>query len=288
MTTIKTYKNILLGQKTFYKDWLDSINRINKPNIFIHDFSDPNVNNFIRTNDIDYIIPLHIDDYIIIKQNKLIDQKKILHPTTQTFDLLNDKIKFTEYMLREFPKYIPEVYYINNISLVDNTDIKYPIISKPRYSMSGINMKIYHTPESFAESTKSANDKLLIQKFITHNYEYGAFFLCVNGQIINSKIIRSKYKKFHIKKSPFDKNKSEFVEFDIRPFERIVYDLKYSGGLNIDFKFDDVSNRIDIFEINPRFGGSAFTNNFIYELLCVSNKNDTFGTVLCESNLLLK
>lgn len=264
----KTYKNILLGKKTFYKDWSDSINRINKPNIFIHDFSDPNLNNFIRANEIDYIIPLHIDDYVIIKQNKLIDQKKILHPTTQTFDLLNDKIKFTEYMLREFPKYIPDVYYINKTLLVDEVNIKYPVISKPRYSVSGTNMKIYHTPESFAESS---NGKLLIQKFITHNYEYGAFFLCANGKIINSRIIRSKYKKFHIKKSPFDKNKSEFVEFDIEPFKRIVYDLKYSGGLNIDFKFDDETKKIDIFEINPRFGGSAFTNNFIYELLCIIN-----------------
>ena len=37
----------------------------------------------------------------------------------------------------------------------------------------------------------------------------------------------------------------------------------------IDFKFNENSNQLYIFEMNPRFGGSAFTNNFIYELLCI-------------------
>ena len=46
--------------------------------------------------------------------------------------------------------------------------------------------------------------------------------------------------------------------------------LNYTGGLNFDFKFDELTKKIYIFEINPRFGGSAFTNNFIYELLCIN------------------
>ena len=45
--------------------------------------------------------------------------------------------------------------------------------------------------------------------------------------------------------------------------------INYTGGLCINFKYDENNNNIYIFEINPRFGGSAFTNNFIYELLCI-------------------
>lgn len=37
----------------------------------------------------------------------------------------------------------------------------------------------------------------------------------------------------------------------------------------INFKYDEILNKLYIFEMNPRFGGSAFSCNFIYELLCI-------------------
>ena len=62
----------------------------------------------------------------------------------------------------------------------------------------------------------------------------------------------------------------EIVEnIDIYIFEKIIIKLNYTGGINFDFKFNFFLDKIDIFEINPRFGGSAFTLNFIYELLCI-------------------
>ena len=92
----------------------------------------------------------------------------------------------------------------------------------------------------------------------------------INWIIINWKIIRFRYKKFNIKKNNFPKNYENIENFQIQLFEKIINKLNYTGGLNIDFKFNDSTNHIDIFEINPRFGGSAFTNNFIYELLCIN------------------
>jgi carbamoylphosphate synthase large subunit len=64
----------------------------------------------------------------------------------------------------------------------------------------------------------------------------------------------------------FPKN-VEDIEFDI--FDEIVKRFNYTGGMNFDFKYDYITKKINIFEINPRFGGSAYTNDFIYDLLCI-------------------
>lgn len=257
-----SYKNILIGINTFNNDWLVSLSKIHQQNIILINFNDDELLKKIMTEKkIDYILPLSNKDYIIIK-NKIDDLDKILYPNDEIFELLNNKLFFTKFMLENFNEYIPNVYYLDNIKLLDN---EYPVISKPIYSTNGANMKIYHNENEFI----NCKDKIIIQKFIEEVFEYGAYMLCINGKIINWKIIRFKYPKYTIKKYNFPKEYENIKNFDIQLFEKIILKLNYTGGMCVDFKFDVSTNNIYIFEINPRFGGSAFTNNFIYELLCI-------------------
>jgi carbamoylphosphate synthase large subunit len=259
------YKNILIGTDMFSPDWKLSINKINKKNIIICDFNDlVNLKNIILTKNITYILPLSNTDNDLIKNNikKLNIDIKILYPTEETYKLLDNKNNFTEYMLKNYIQYIPDVYYLNNIK--QKKDIEYPAISKPIYSTNGLNMKIILNNDDFLK----LNDNNNIQKYIENEYEYAAYLLCVDGIIVNWKIIRFKYKKYNIKKNNFPKNYENIKNFNLEIFKNIAYDLNYSGGMCINFKINN-SDDIYIFEINPRFGGSAFTLNFIYELLCI-------------------
>jgi carbamoylphosphate synthase large subunit len=262
---MQQYKSIITGINTFYDDWFDSIKKINKDNIIIFDFEDSeNLKKIITKKNIDYILPLSEKDYLIIKKNALYDNDdKILYPSIENIKLLDNKLFFINFMLENFQDYIPTVYYLNNEKLLD---VEYPIISKPIYSTNGANMKIYYNNNGF----KKCKEKIIIQKFIEDEYEYGAYMLCINGKIINYKIIKFKYKKYTIKKNNFPKNYENVSNIEIQNFEPIIMKLNYTGGLNFDFKFDELTKKIYIFEINPRFGGSAFTNNFIYELLCIN------------------
>lgn len=165
-------------------------------------------------------------------------------------------------MLKNYIEYIPEIYYLKNIKL---KNIMYPSIYKPEYSTNGKNMVIIYNHKDFYKLLNHNN----IQKFIEDENEYSAFMLCIDGLIINWKIIRYKYKKYHIKKNNFHNQYENIENFDINVFKNIVNKLNYSGGINFDFKFNEIENKLFIFEINPRFGGSAFSCNFIYELLCV-------------------
>jgi carbamoylphosphate synthase large subunit len=259
---MQQYKNILTGMNTFSSCWFDSINKLNKENIIIFDFeNNENLTNIITDKNIDYILPLSEKDYLIIKKC-IHNNNKILYPSIENIKILDNKLFFTNFMLKNFKDYIPTVYYLNNAKLLK---VKYPIISKPIYSINGNNMKIYYNDIEFAK----CKDKIIIQQFIEYEYEYSAFMLCINGKIINWKIIKFKYKKYTIKKVNFPQNYENVENIDIQIFEPIIMKLNYTGGLCIDFKFNETANRVYIFEINPRFGGSAFSNNFIYELLCI-------------------
>lgn len=259
------YKNILIGKNISFNDWKISLNKINKPNIDFCDFSDfEMVKEILLSKNITYIIPLSEIDYKLIKSYmELLDNKlKILYPTKEIFHLLNNKNLFTEFMLQYFPEYIPEIYYLNNVKL---KNIQYPSISKPMYSTNGSNMIILYDDNDFIKLNNHNN----IQKFIDYEYEYGAYMLCIDGLIVTQKIIRFKYEKNYIKKGNFPKNYENVENLNTDIFKNIISKLNYSGGLCINFKVDDLTNNIYIFEINPRFGGSAFAHNFIYELLCI-------------------
>jgi carbamoylphosphate synthase large subunit len=264
------YKNILIGTNVFSSDWTLSLNKLkDKQNIIICDFNDLIIlENILLKKNISYILPLSNKDNDLIKTNieklNININIKILYPTKEVFNLLDNKNSFTEYMLKNYINYIPDIYYLNNIKL---KDIEFPAISKPIYSTNGSNMKIIMNNDDFINLNNNHNN---IQKYIESEYEYGGYFLCIDGIIIKWKIIRFKYKKFNIKKSNFPRNFENIKNISIDIFNNIIQNLNYSGGMCINFKINECNNIIYIFEINPRFGGSAFTHNFIYELLCVS------------------
>ena len=138
------YKNVLIGKNSFSPDWITCVNKINKPNVVVCYFDNFEiVKKIILDKNITYIIPLSEIDYKSIKSHmeNLDNKLKILYPSEETFNLLNNKTMFTEFMLNNFIEYIPEIYFLNNVKL---KNIKYPSISKPTYSTNGSNMTIIY------------------------------------------------------------------------------------------------------------------------------------------------
>lgn len=257
------YKKILIGTNMAFPHWLMCMKKIKKPNIILHNFN-INLEKTIQNNNIDYILPLSKKDYdLAMKTNHI---NKIIYPGEENILILNNKLHFTKFMLENFPQYIPKVYYLENVQL--EKDILYPLIFKPIYSTNGKNMFVI---KNYSELELCKN-KIIIQEFVNLTFEYSAFFLCVEGKIINIKILKNQYPQYHIKKTNFVKYEEvigEHFNIIVKILNEIIVKLNYSGGGNIDFKYNEETGLIRIFEFNPRFGGSAFSNNFIYELLCV-------------------
>jgi carbamoylphosphate synthase large subunit len=235
-------KNILIGTNAYSSDWQISLHKINKKNIIIHPFENTNdLEDVIRRENIQYILPLSDIDYKFIQKVNLCDHIRVVYPTEEI-----KENHFTTFMLDHYSKYIPDVYYINNKK---RKEIEYPAIYKP--------MRILYEENDFL----SLQDQNHIQKYIEEEYEYSAYMLCINGIIQGWKVIRSKFPIYHIKKTNYSTEYENMEDFDIHIFEKILKHLNYSGGVCIDFKVNE--SQLYIFEINPRFGGSAFTCNFI-------------------------
>ncbi len=290
------WNTILIGHGVFSSDWTMFLKKIKEPHIKMIDFNDIEkiyLDEYTYNNSKDatksnyYILPLCINDYNILVSSSIYQDiyENILHPPRELYDLLNNKLAFTSYMLEHFAEYIPYTYYLDDKQI--NADIVFPVIYKPKYSINAAGMRII----SNMRELNSLRSKTIIQKYISNDvlnitpndkkdgkiykkgyeYEYGAYFLCIKGIIKTSKIIKSLYPKYAIKTSNFPSTyeTADVLEEQIlmEMFSQIVEKLNYSGGMCINFKYNTTTNKLDIFEINPRFGGSAFSNNFIKDLL---------------------
>lgn len=176
----------------------------------------------------------------------------------EIFELLDDKAKFYNYMKTKFSKNIPQIYDKN-----DMKTFKYPMIIKKNISAGGFETYLIKDETMFKNYyTVYHRNNNIFQEYINGEYEYSGNFLCIDGIIKHKIIMREKYGNYYIKKCCF--KQFEIIndtDFDITLFENILYDLKYTGGCCIDFKY--VDNCIKIFEINPRFGGTIIHSNLL-------------------------
>jgi predicted ATP-grasp superfamily ATP-dependent carboligase len=260
------YKKIAVGTNPMYEDWIHGLRRAaaSHEHIILCDFF--SLENIF--DNVDYICPMSLHEFNFLQKQKQYMSKyetKILFPDVKTYEMLSNKITFTKFMLSFFRKAIPPVYFLENVQI--SKSMQYPVISKTLpYSESGKGMFLYHAKEEFFSSTNE-KQRSLVQKYISHPYEYGAFMLCNCGEILTWKIIRYKYPPNIIKTQLFP---PDYEEVAVLPpiFGDIVRKLQYSGGINFDFKMDGI--KVYIFEINPRFGGSAFSLDFIGNLLSIA------------------
>ena len=121
---------------------------------------------------------------------------------------------------------------------------------------------IYNNDEY--ECVKDNYNDYIIQEYIIGDTEYTGDFICNNGYIIGSMIFKQKYSQnIFIKNSSMDN--FEIVELNLDVFKIILEKINYTGICNIDFKLID--NKIYIFEINPRCGGTIILSDNLFKLL---------------------
>jgi carbamoylphosphate synthase large subunit len=252
---------ILVGKNTKFTAWNKYIDDINSEHIIAINLKEniDVIDELIETNEINHIVVLYRSDYKLIYECAT-QLTKLICLDDDTWKLLRDKSKFNQHMIEYYANNIPKNYRLNNINIDD--DINFPVIVKPNISCCGKNMMLcqdFHQLEKYEGSD-------IVQEFILDSYEYAANMFCDSGVIINYKITRQKYDEHHIKKTLFDPSKCEHVyDFDMTLFKDIIKHFNYSGGCCVDFKIQN--DVVKIFEINPRFGGSAFTLKLFEDLI---------------------
>jgi glutathione synthase/RimK-type ligase-like ATP-grasp enzyme len=249
------YKKILIGTGAFFNSWIPYIEKLNdKQNIIARRLDTVDIDELVKQ--VDYVIPMSLREYNIVRKF----DKKVLFPNLETFELFNNKVMFTKFMLDNFPNNIPETYVLDKKEILQPQDKTKIFVTKSDKSVSGSGVFLSHGYDS------AITKKHVVQEYIDSEYEYSAYLLVIDGKIINYKVLRQKYKGPVIKRKNFGEECEIVESFDLELFNKILSKVNYVGPVNFDFKIKD--NVIKIFEANPRFGGSVVVKDFVYDLIC--------------------
>jgi predicted ATP-grasp superfamily ATP-dependent carboligase len=229
----------------------------------------------------DWLIPIKNNSMIIyINENKLNnyddENYKILPITTIDFkkynnhhkcifknnidniDILDNKSKFSKYMMNNFINNISKIYYynFNDETYINNDTNNRPLIKKNNYSFAGFGIMIMD------KINKIKN--IVISEYINHTSYFVGHFIVLNGIILDKiyffsnimpecKILKGNITNYII---------YENLNVDESIFNNIFNNLNYCGFACCDFII--VNDIIKIFEINPRIGGSLINNDVCF------------------------
>jgi predicted ATP-grasp superfamily ATP-dependent carboligase len=192
---------------------------------------------------------------------QIYNYKNFIFNIEPNIDLFDNKINFYNFLRNKKYKNLinPKCYYYNDNNKIykPNKNILTKKIIKPALSYAGKNMKIIYNIQNYIN-----NKNIIIQKYYEHEYYYTGHFLVKDGTIhkyIYFKSQRNTNKKLIVKGSI--KNYIYIQEIDSNLFAIIIDIFKsvnYSGFACVDFTI--IMNKLLIFEINPRIGGSLLIN----------------------------
>jgi predicted ATP-grasp superfamily ATP-dependent carboligase len=236
--------------ETPYNDWIQSIQK-HSDIICVS-----NIDQIPNETDVK-IIPLTIDN-----MKKLTNDKRSLYWTDYNIMyILDNKCDFAQFMMQYFPENIPKVHYIKTINIeyyYDKTqiDIKQKLVKKNNNGYGGCGIKILH---SLRDIDINENN-IVVSTYIDHRDFFVGHFFVLNGEIMKVTYFKGSTNNTtnFILKCPITNLAYSIVDnlgYD-EIFTSIFKKLNYNGFACSDFIIHN--DKIILFEINPRPGGSLF------------------------------
>lgn len=267
----------------------------------------PFLKEYCKVNNINAIISLFDIDLPILSKSKSDFNEigvKVIVSDYNILEICNDKWETYKFLIKNNIK-TPKTYltYNDAINALDNNEIDYPLIIKPRWGMGSISIfeaenqeelnvlyrkaknKILETYLKY-ESNNDIDNSIIIQEKI-QGQEYGLDIINdLNGEYVNT-IIRKKYAM-----RSGETDCAEIVENnDITSIsKKLSKKLKHIANLDTDIFIKD--DEIYVLEMNARFGGGypfshiagvnlpkAIINWINNELVDVKDLSAEIGTV---------
>ena len=210
---------------------------------------------------------IHLKNILPICQSDYFYKNSIFKNTKETIETLDNKSRFGKYMLQNFPESVPTIYYYQFLNEVYFNKDKIPLklIKKPNTGCGGTGITIVDRIDTTLKNH-------IVSKYIEHTTYYAGHFLVNKGTIYE--------KVFFCSSHPYKNGikTGRIINYTVLPellvddsiFNKIFSNLSYSGFADCDFTI--VNDKIIIFEINPRPGGSlihdkVYFNKFIESVI---------------------
>lgn len=215
--------------------------------------------NEINPDIFDLVIPLSIRAQKYINENVgYLKGQKVINPSNKAIDLCDDKEVFSRFLIESgFADYIPKT----------NDKFCYPYILKKKIGVWGKEVTVITDAEcELAHINEIESDEYFRQEYIEGECEYTTHIIIINRKIVFYKTLKFTFTDRYFIKGKYYRHKfKEIVDHsnfkDL--FEVILNTLEYQGICCFNYKLN--KDKVKIFEINPRYGGSMTT--FLNEAL---------------------
>jgi D-aspartate ligase len=236
------------------------------------------ISQIVKRNNVHVIMPVDLQmiRFAINQRKTLEDLTYLVHiPGADAFETVTDKWLFADFLMKSglpHPKTASCLDYM--ASKRDIPKIDFPVLMKPRLGSGGQGIIYFDNDvalQGFLDSHNELCSQYIIQNYI-HGQDFDCSVLCDDGRILALTVQRASIPGFHF--AP-----ARGIEFISRPdvvevVSRLMSALKWNGIANIDLRYNELSNRVEIIELNPRYWGSLLGSlaagvNFPY-LACLA------------------
>jgi len=180
---------------------------------------------------------------------------RALEPTALALATLGDKAKFAAYMAANgFGDYCPRTY-------LDRHEAVFPCVLKRLDLSASLGVAIAQSAKHLGELLQTRafeGHPYILQALVQGNVEHATYCVCKDGRVSWSRSFATDMGSPAAIKREDNAVRRQAVDTPdavLRQLETVLRPLAFSGPCNVDYKLTD-DGRVQIFEINPRLGGT--------------------------------
>ena len=262
-------RNIMVGRPDF-NDWANAMDRVaaqSRGTLHVRDLDDlEQVVSYARRFRMEAIIPsTYRQMELIARGHDRFAAFGCRVVCSESYDVIadfDDKGRFIQFMDDQALMHLlPEVYVVQRAGVrTDYAPIRYPCIFKLAVSFGGAGATVHPSasrPPDLAKVPRTTD--YVVQAFIPGNTEYGGHFLLAHGRVVRALYYRN------TRDPSVQVQRGRMLTYDrlealpeADQLEDLFARVNYTGFACVDFKI--VDGQVQIFEINPRLGGTLMHN----------------------------
>jgi D-aspartate ligase len=193
-------------------------------------------------------------------------------PETHAFDVAVEKGSLARFL---YEHDLPTPRTVPAARALENPEIAFPLLIKPRYLCAGVgiqNCPDRRTLEEFISAHQHSLENYIVQEFVDGR-DLGATMFCKDGEIL----AHTQRQWTRPGPRPFAPSLSVRLIHSAQLLEivtRLMAALNWSGIANVGTRYNERTQRPEILDFNPRFGGNLMCStaagiNFPY-LSCLT------------------
>ncbi len=222
------------------------------------------INNFIKENQIDILIPVLEETFTCLKNQDILKQSGVhfLFPRYEDALKIHAKASLTA-LANELNIDTPPTWELTEVlsSKFNPKELIFPLIVKPKQGGGGWGMQRFSNENTFYDAVTKGIEKpenYIVQALITGEL-IGACGIYYNGE----HIVSDSYKlvtNYPLYVGQSTTRLTELYPSALESLKKLLEHLKWNGVCQMDFIFDKQSGKSYLIDANPRFWGSVKHN----------------------------